>query len=435
MRTSRTQIPRLLPGAQRSVFGALFRLWLLLGLTAQGQAQTEATLPAEARIEYFGADRGYAVGAQEVILLCIVRNVGDTPLPENALRLRCYAVAGLDYTSGDLTPALPALAAGQAVAYRWRLVPSERSGPMVVAALLERSSAIAGRAGGPRVVPNASQDATPTPQTSLTVIPRFGAPPRASAIPLKPGDPPLAGGNNQAAWVGNHLVQARILSAERRLPALALLGRSGAEWRQLALATPLFEVRAAEEGQLPWWETFRWRDMRTEQDQNKATLRLRGDVGTRWGAEFTLTSLRDTGALTGTLRLTARRNLRLYGLRLPRLLAEAEPSNVPPAKANGSVYLLPGTETKLPPNVMVAATRYQGITFGLSWPSAGPFAEWKARRSLGGDPLFAPILSGEWESDSRGNIVLAGATLEFSLKLFAIGPSETLLDALRFQFP
>jgi hypothetical protein len=84
---------------------------------------------------------------------------------------------------------------------------------------------------------------------------------------------------------------------------------------------------------------------------------------------------------------------------------------------------------------MVAATRYQGITFGLSWPSAGPFAEWKARRSLGGDPLFAPILSGEWESDSRGNIVLAGATLEFSLKLFAIGPSETLLDALRFQFP
>src|SRR5206468_2146292 len=53
-------------GAQRAV-----------GHVAQVPSATQSAGTApEVRIEFFGAERGYAIGGQNVTLLCILRNVG-----------------------------------------------------------------------------------------------------------------------------------------------------------------------------------------------------------------------------------------------------------------------------------------------------------------------------------------------------------------------
>jgi len=113
------------------------RLAALLGIlmalfspAASAQAPAAPMPPAsnppmpELRVEYLGAEKGYAVGTKDFTLLCVVRNVGMAPLPDKTLRLRCYTLVGLDYTSGELTPLVPALAPNQALAFRWRLTPS-----------------------------------------------------------------------------------------------------------------------------------------------------------------------------------------------------------------------------------------------------------------------------------------------------------------------
>ena len=73
------------------------------------------------QVEFLGSEKGYAVGGQSVAILCVIRNAGTGALPENTARVRCYPLAGLDFLEGQLWPNLPALNAGQAVAYRWRL--------------------------------------------------------------------------------------------------------------------------------------------------------------------------------------------------------------------------------------------------------------------------------------------------------------------------
>src|SRR5437763_15755646 len=79
-------------------------LLMSMGLSGQevgkGEATPNASLPAavgktnvlsapanapavsapDVRVEYFGAERGYAVGMDSVLLLCVVRNAGSASL-------------------------------------------------------------------------------------------------------------------------------------------------------------------------------------------------------------------------------------------------------------------------------------------------------------------------------------------------------------------
>ncbi len=404
----------------------------------------------DARVEYFGAEGGYAVGTQSVTFLGIVRNVGAMPLPERALRLRCLPIAGLDYTTGDTLPFLPALARNQAVAFRWRFAPPQATGPLIAGLLLERAppavpmsngNGMSARTSprGPLTLGKSEPPAVPEPETgnipgarvTLAVVPRFSVAPRLAPVNALDGQPYARLEPNQAR-IGNDRVQAQVLATERRQPLLMLAGRDASQWHIVATSTALFSVLAGEDGQTPWRETFRWRDSRVREDRDGAQLTLVGEAGSRWGVELILDARRDTAALSGRLRLTARRTLRCFGVQLPRLLTPVNRYAAEPA--NGAPLAVEEADAPAFAETNIAADRANGVTFGIAWPSAPPLDGWRWSRLPGGGD--APgLLGAQAMSDARGAVVVAGATLEFPFRLFAFGPSDTIRDALRFALP
>jgi hypothetical protein len=411
--------------------GAALAASLLWAATA-GRAQNAPTAAAmpQVRVEYFGTERGYTIGRSDIVLLCILRNIGTNPLPEKALRLHCYAIAGLDYTQGDMDPGVPPLAPNQAAAFRWRLTPSESRQALIAAAQVESDTPPAAIAGRPMA----------DPPVTLTVVPRFDAPPRFGAPIVGADLTPQAGTARGEAWLASNRIALRFLASDRDEPILLLAAKPAAAWQMVTTGMPLARVRSCEDGQLPWCETFRWRRTRAYVDKDRAMLTLIGNIGTRWSAELTFEAHHDTCVIEGRLRLTARRTLRCYSVSLPCLLAAEENPNggVTTPRADGSPMLLPESDpSPLPDDARVLAARQSGITFGLTWPSNPPLAGWVWGR-LPGPAVTGPTLAATCSSSDRtanGEVVLPGATLELPFRLFAFGPSDTIRDALRFMLP
>lgn len=427
------------------LFYSILLLSLLTCGTARAQEGKKASVP-ELRVEFFGAERGVAIGAESVTLLCVLRNVGNAPLPEKTVRLRCYAVAGLDYTPSETMPVLPAMAANQALAFRWRLTPNTEKTPLVAAVLLEpygelkrEGTAIASK--GPVSLsgsPMAGGQSVPDPLASsavITVVPRLAAPLRGGSRAVLPGGAPQSSATAEDAWLSNDVLAVRVVEAERRTPVFLISGRDGAEWRPLATGVSLAAVLSGEEGQIPWWETFRWREARANADKTTASVTLLGTVGTRWKAELTLEAQKDSAALNGQLRLTAQRTLRCYSLELPRLLVAPDDKNALPPKADGLPQPVVEEESPLAENAPLAAARRSGIAFGLTWPSAPPFTGWNWRRLPAGDSASALLLGAQTDRSERGEVIQAGATVTLTFRLFAVSPSNTIRDAQRFVLP
>jgi len=392
---------------------------------------TSPLLPPEVRVEYFGTEKGYVVGGESVVLLCVVRNIGGTALPEHTLRLHCCPLYGVEYAGGDLLPTLPALAPNQSAACRWRLTATDLRTTPVAAVLIERLENAANKTGVSPAYPVLQE-------TSLTVavVPRFAhSPAFEGGQPIADPIPHVYSGAGEAG-IGNNLVAARILSNERHEPVLALAGREGGAWRTVAVSLPLAVVRSGEEGQHPWQESFRWRDTRMTATKDSAILSLRGTIGTRWRAEITLEARRDTAVLTGHLRLTAVRTMRLVSVQLPRFLVGNEEPNGDVPRTDGSPALLtPEEPSLLSENMSVAAEHAHGITFGMSWASASPLPRATWSRLTDADSVQTTILGAQWICPDRGEVIYPGATLDFPFRLFAFSPSGTIRDALRFTLP
>lgn len=359
-------------------------------------------------------------------MLCLLKNTGAAPSVENTLRLRCYTLAGLDYTTGETWPVLPAIGAGQTLAYRWVLVPSANSGPLVASALLTENKPANPIASGPKMPAPASF----APQAILTVIPRLEAELKLDPPSLQNKAAPQAIAGDNSAWIGNERIGLRIVAAGNREPILLLGGKSSAEWKPLALSAALFSVLSGEPGQIPWRQTFHWRDSRLTSNATTAALTLSGVLGTQWRGEIILQTQSGTAAIQGVLRLTSRRLMRLYDFQLPRLLARDAARPLPGA-ANGTPFDLSALPAVLPEAARIAAAKNGAFTFGIAWPKNFAYANWTAEKNPVVPLTDFPLLGAAWRS-GQGTLMQPGETIEVSFRLFAYAPSETLRDALRF---
>lgn len=389
------------------------------------------------QVEFLGSEKGYAVGGQSVAILCVIRNAGTGALPENTARVRCYPLAGLDFLEGQLWPNLPALNAGQAVAYRWRLAVTNQTTPLVFSVLITKvdppaPAAMAVRSGGPQVV----QPAPDIPIASRAVavaVPRFPSTPHLLGAAANWTSPHASVGS-QTARVGNDRSLLNVVAAQDRVPLLVLAGKEGNDWKVVATTIPSLQVRSAEEGQQPWWESFRWMDTDVRETKDSAILTLHGRVGPNLGAQIILESRANTGVIYGTIRLTAKRNVRLFGLHLPRLLA-VPAGGAAATKLDGSAAILNVASSPLADQDRLAAAHTGALTFGLTWPVSPPFNSWRSSRMAYGDVDHLPILGAEWSADARGDVLSAGASIEAPFRLFVFGPSDTVKDAVRFRIP
>ena len=206
--------------------------------------------------------------------------------------------------------------------------------------------------------------------------------------------------------------------------------RTARTGKPLALSVPLFTVLSGEPGQIPWRQTFHWNDSRPASDHETAALTLRGTLGTQWRGEITLRTQAGTAAIQGILRLTARRLMRLYDFRLPRLLARDAAKPLPGA-ANGTAIEAPNLPAVLPETARISAAMTAPFSFGIVWSKTFPYAQWTAEKTPAVSVGDFPLLGAAWRSE-RGTLMQPGETVEVPFRLFAYAPSETLRDALRF---
>ena len=379
-------------------------------------------------------------------MLCVVRNVGDGPLPEHTVRLHCLVLSGLDYTAGDTLPVLPAMARNQALAYRWRLAPDTNPTPLVAAVLLEDAPAqpsqpappvqpVSGTHSAPE---DAAQSVSPvwTAESRVTVagIPRVSGPLRQGTFVLPPSSPPGAHLQDEGAWLGNDRTALRVIPGERRQPMLLLTARSGKNWISAAAGLAAAALTSGEDGQVPWQQVFRWEDTAVREDKDSAAIELIGRIGTQWAARIRFNLPRDTSALHCALRLTALRDMRLYSVSLPSLMPEIPAPGSPSFHADGSSSPVASDDPLLPDSDHIAADRRAGVTFGVAWPASSSLADGAWGPLPSGDAFSAPLLGGVWRS-AHGAVIQRGAAIEFPFRLFAFGPSDTVKDAARFVMP
>ncbi|CEK17892.1 hypothetical protein CWRG_01986 [Chthonomonas calidirosea] len=407
----------------KPVITACLILWVIsLGLTAScrgpvtPQTASASTTQPDVELFYFGEDLLNPSNSGDVVLMCVVCNRGDSPVPANSLQLRCLALSGLDYTSGDITPLLPALAPHQFVVYRWRLAPTGE-GPMLAAAILQSAQTPAG------CVPAVLQIASTAPP-SLQAPPHFGA-------PLPTQKAPAAGVDQRGAWIGANRVGLRLVRTQDGRPLLLLTTRNGSEWQMAGIVWPLFRVCSAEDAIKPWWHAFYWEDTRVQSTKTSATLTLIGSVGRLWRAEMSFTVQPNTTAVACALRLVARADLRVHALQLPRLFI---PNTFSPPPANGTPLVLTQDDpSPLGQTPLIAAYHYGFVTSGIV-ASVAPLAnlQWECHQGSAAD---VSIIAPEWKANGDDPLVLAKASLVVNFRLFTLAPSLTISDALRFQTP
>lgn len=395
------------------------------------------------RVEYFGAEKGYAVGTENVSILCILRNTGTAPLPANTVRLYCYPLVGLDYTSGELKPVLPELAPGQSVAFRWQLAPSSGQGRLLTSVLVQSNDAAAAPEGVGKGEPTPGGGAAPAnggapielPRAVLAAVPHFASQPALGNI--RSGTPagPIAASRSGEVWLANDRVSLHVRAASGEDPVLSLAAKEGLNWRVLANANSLCEVLSSEDGQKAWWKRFRWQETNVRANPTDGVMTLSGSAGPRWGVEFVAVTHRDTGVIDGKIRLTARQTTRLFGVRLPGLLIPTDSPGSGLGRADGRSIALPAEEPVAPEAPRLLAARRGSVTFGLAWASRPPLEGWTTEALSLGNSSLASALGGVWSSQDRGDLVLAGATIEIPFRYFAFAPSETIHDAQRVALP
>jgi hypothetical protein len=410
--------------------------------------QPAAAPKPDLRVEYFGAERGYSVGTDNVSVLCILRNVGTAPLPANSVRLYCYPLVGLDYTSGEIKPVLPELAPGQSVAFRWQLAPGNGQSKLLTAVMLQSNTPtsvpvpdpVPNSGGGPQAVgaappPDAAPAPSDLPRALLAVIPHFASPPNLGNIRAGSAFGPLSVARPGEAWLANDRVSLHVRSAVGEDAVLSLAAKEGADWRVLATVNSLVEILSSEDGQKAWWHRFQWQRTFARANRDDGTLILTGTEGARWSVEFIATTHRDTGVVDGKILLTARQTTRLFGIRLPGMLVQTDPPGGGLGRADGRSIALPSEDPAVPDAPRIVAAHRGGVTFGLAWPSRMPMEGWTTEALANGNTSLVASLGGVWNSLDRGDLILAGTTVEIPFRFFAYAPSDTVHDAQRFALP
>jgi hypothetical protein len=415
---------------------------------AAAVGQQPAVLPRpDLKVEYFGAERGYAVGTDNVAILCILRNAGNAPLPANSVRLYCYPLVGLDYTSGEIKPVLPELAPGQSLAFRWQLAPSNGQTKLLTAVMLQSNTATSGvgtepmpnAVGGPNPAgiqpPPESSVPADLPRAVLAAIPHCASEPALGNI--RAGTPAalVAVGTRNNAWLANDRVSLHVRGAAGEEAVLSLAAKDGTEWRVLGTVNSLVEILSSEDGQKAWWHRFHWQNTLARGGRDEGVMTLTGSLGGRWTAEFIVTARRDTGVVEGKIRLTARQTSRLFGVRLPGLLTQTDPAGGGLGRADGRAIALPVEDPSMPDAPRLVAAHRGNVTFGLAWPARTPLDGWTSDAQVTGSSSIATALSGLWSSQDVGDVVQAGSTVEIPFRFFAFAPSDTVHDAQRFALP
>lgn len=363
-------------------------------IQAFAEARSSPAQPQAVRIVSFGPDTPYALGDAPVQFVGVVRNDGPAPLEADSVTVRLLALAGLEYTEGDTAPKLPALGPGETTTFRWKLQPVRADTALV--------------AGMALVSPGAP------PVVRIAAVQQLARAPAFPDLPLSAT--PAAWANSARAWVQNDRIRLRIALSNSGVPMMWLAAWTGAAWRTTGVSLPIAEVFSAEGSQQPWWEVFRAETMRAVVEPGSARIVIVGGAGIRWRATATITLKAGSSVAQIGLSLAPLREMRLFGIRLAALLANANSSAPLQERCGG---------------FQVAAVNSAGVTSGGIWPAEPDVGSWTTRPMEPVEGASYCNLGTEMRPADKPVTLAAGALMEFRARLFAISESQTAGDARR----
>jgi hypothetical protein len=235
------------------------------------------------------------------------------------------------------------------------------------------------------------------------------------------------------ARIGNDRLSLTITSVSGRAAMGLLAAKSPIGWDYVGIAFPLVEVHSSLDGQSPWWRTFRWTQSESHSGPASASLDLYGLCGDEWEVQLTLDAHKDSGILTGRLRLKARKTCRLFGVQLPRLVSPSDRTGPTPPADGSSALVLSSLVSDEADNL--AAVHKVSVTSGVAWSAHPPFPEWTAFALAPGDTDHTEQLGVQWAGGDRGEVVLPGGIIDLNFQLFCFSPSDTVRDAQKFAMP
>jgi hypothetical protein len=376
---------------------------LLTGAARQEAAQAAAQAEGPRLvIESFAPTSAYTVGSDAVTLVGTIRNVGKSASPADTYIARVSALAGLDYTSGDTRPKVPALEPNAAATFRWRLAPSAADAPLVASLALEGGSGI--------------------PDFRVLPIQHFADPPPGESASVAK-EATARGGQN--ATLENATIRVRVVTSEAGVPSLILSTHAPTGWRRIGTTVPIAAVLSAEGGQRPWWELFRVESARASVTKGMATLTLTGGFGLRWRGTVALTLRTGSSVLDTRLLLAPLKPLKLASVRFMPLYA-----------GDGS-FGAEAAETLAPePGVSPgAAIRWGSITIGTNWLDQPTAGSWKTVPLASPEGADYRLLGTEWQTDGPPLAMNPAGLAEWRARVFALNQSASVADARRIPLP
>ncbi|MDE2127101.1 MAG: hypothetical protein KGJ62_10965 [Armatimonadetes bacterium] len=354
--------------------------------------------------------------------------------------MQCSPAFGMDYTSGNTRPMLPALPAGQAVAFRWTFDANTDGAPMAASAILKPAAlpdptAInlnAAEALSTRAVPPAIADPPVLPATiGLAEVPMLAAQGAGETLNGPVTGIPWARTAGGIGAIGNGLLRVRVSACRNGAALLSLDSGSGAAWNAAAYACGVIRVCTASPGQSAWWRRFTVATLAASETPDSAVLTLHGKVGRGWNAIITLTVTRDTGVIQGQVQLTAVRNMELATLQLPMLY---------PANADSLLNAPVGVPQPVPipaeePIGARLAMVKDGSATALSWSATPPLPGWTAQPV---EPATSsiPAPSGvEWSAGVTPVGVNPGTSITIPFRLLVLPGANAAAEAPRLVQP
>lgn len=367
-------------------------------------------------IVYFGPVKGIGYSFMDQTFRCVILNSTDQLIQAGVYEVKCLPIRGLNYTSGNTIPTIPAIPAHGVVSTQWNLSLKNNGGyPLAGAYICPVSNS---SQTDPSLLDDAIKLSSPT---MLSTRSNFVLPPHpVTKTPL------VTKLDKSALQVTSNITAIQFLRATDDESVFRLFTNIDGTWQQIATGSNIAGINAGEEGQQPWNHTLKITGVHSQNTAASTVVKIDGVYGNLAKAKVTFTISQNSSSITGEIEITALQNFQCYGVNLPELWAHKP---VATQTSDGDLVSMNAAPAPNLSDPSIAALHTNQTTWGIIAPGVPPISGWTVTRksSLG---QYRCALA--WISPATGSLFQSGGSISIPFTLFAKSGSASIQDALIF---
>ena len=382
----------------------------------QDTATNSSSSPDGLTILYFGPVNGVSYNFMDQTFRCVIMNNSQQMIPAGQYVVKCLPIRGLNYTSGNTIPTIPAIPAHGVVCTEWNLSLKNSGGYPLAGAYI-------------CPVQNSSQVSSSTLDDAIKLSSPIMLYSRAGfVLPSHPvvKTPKVTEIDKNVLQVTGNISAVQFLRATNDESVFRLFTNIQGIWQPIATGCNIADLYAGEEGQQPWYHSFKITGCHSQTTGATAVITIDGMYGNLAKASVTYNISQNSSSITGTIEITALQDFQCYGIDLPVLWAHKP---VDAQMPDGSLVSLNTNSASNLSDPSIAALHTNQTTWGIIAPGVPPISGWTVVRksSLG---QYRCAL--EWTAPAAGSLFQRCGSISVPFTLFAKSGSASIQDALIF---